>query len=183
MGNDSEETQNKIQSNVESTEFNNEGDVYVGSENEQIAKKIKYKGERQNNFILENVSIKLTNNFTDLQIGLTGSLSVIGSFITIWAEINGLYGVTFPQYAMYIGIAFAFLGVFLLSALAYKYKRKCPECGELYGLEEYKDPDVEKIEEKKGTRIITERHFKCQECGHTEDRTSSKFEEDESGSE
>lgn len=179
MGKDSEENQNKIESNIEGSEVNVQGDAYFASNNEQSAKKVNYKGEKKDTAVIEKLSITLNNNFSDLQVGSTGVISLIASFITIWGFVNGIGGVEFPQVALHIGFGLAIIGSVLLGALQYKKSRKCDECGELYSMKEYKAPDIQEIEKKNGTKIITTRHLKCQECGNEEERTSEEFEKDE----
>lgn len=179
MGSDSEENQNKIENNIEGSEVNVQGDAYFASNNEQSAKKVNYKGEKKDTAVIEKLSITLNNNFSDLQVGSAGIISLIASFITIWGFIEGIGGVEFPQVALYLGIGLAMVGSVLLGALQYKKSRKCSECGELYSMKEHKDPDIEEIEKKHGTKILTTRYFKCQKCGHEEEKTSEDFEKDE----
>jgi len=179
MEENSEGNQNKIENNIEGSEVNVQGDAYFASNNEQSASKVEYKGEKKDTAVIEEFSIILNNNFSDLQVGSAGIISLIASFITIGGSINGIGGVELPQVALHLGFALAIIGSVLLGALQYKKSRKCDKCGELYSMKEYRLPDVEEIEKKDGTKILTTRYFRCQECGCEEERTSEEFEEDQ----
>ncbi len=162
---------------VEKPTYQNVGEVNYGPKYQNVSDgSIRYEGDTRDTFFIEKFSIFFINRLGERKVKYIGIISTIIGIIDVIAWIvsitNNIIPMTYNKYTFYV-VGFGFLlfifGLLFLKMHTYKIESKCPKCSRDYAMEEYKDPKVEDIDTREGTRRTTTRYYKCKYCGHEEE--------------
>lgn len=173
---ESTKVSNEASSNFDNSSLSAGRDININSEANQSSNIEEYKGDKKQIFLIESYSKFLDSNFNDTTVGLIALLEIAAALLSMWGSLENILGYQLPSYFLTLGVIMAFLGVLTVGALKFKQRRTCSDCGAKFSMEEYKEPDVKRIEKEDGYKYKINRFLKCQECGETNQVKETDFE-------
>jgi hypothetical protein len=161
------------------------GDTAIG-ENARIEKhihdnSIRYIGNKSDFTSIESLSKYITTNYNEKKVsvwaGILAIIGLLGDFISINSilpkSINLItfiprFNSTWAWAIFSLCIILLLGGIYVLSAVKYKYDSTCPKCQKHYSMKETAHPQVREVKAQDGLKRTTVRTFRCQSCGHEE---------------
>mgnify|MGYP001587402895 CR=1 FL=1 len=157
------------------------GDTAIG-ENAKIEKhihdnSINYTNNKLDITFIENLSKYITNNYNERKVSLWSGIVAIIGLIGDLISINSILPEStqiinfIPKFNSTLGWIIFFIctllligGIYVLSAVQYKYNSTCPKCKKHYAIKEKSNPEVREVKTYDGIKRTTTRHYFCENC-------------------
>ena len=167
------------------------GDTAIG-ENARIEKhihdnSINYTGDRLDLTSIENFSKNITNNYDEKKVslwaGILAGIGLIGDTISINSVlpsgtkiINFIpkFNLTFGWIIFSVCLLFLIVGIWVISAIKYKYDSTCPKCSKHYAMKESKNPAIREVRAYDGIKRTTTRNYKCKYCSYEKEASHTE---------